>query len=145
VEATPGFDGSADDHELGAVVVGHLRELDAEGALARAYDLPPHRDTVGLCDRCRVIELLLQLVELAPEMRVERELLIDHEERYEHDARTAVRGEATSEIQSMLRLGPAEERNHDVPVADGRRSARETPQPPAGDAETCGQLHRRIW
>ena len=145
MEATPGLDGSADDHELRAVVVGDLGELDAEGALAGAHDLPSHCDTVGLCDRCRVIELLLQLVELASEMRVERELLIDDEERYEHDARTAVRCEAAGEIQSMLRLGPAEERNHDVPIADRRRSPRKPPEAPAGDAEMCGQLHRRIW
>ena len=145
MEATPGFDGSADDHELRAVVVGHLGELDAEGALTGAHDLPAHSDAVGLRDRGRVIELFLQLVDLAPEVRVQRELLIDDEGRDEDDARTAVRCEAAGEIDSMLRLGPAEERNDDVPVADGRRSPRQPPEAPAGDPETCGQLHRRIW
>ena len=145
MEATPGLDGSADDHELRAVVVGHLGELDAESALARTHDLPAHGDAVGLRDRRRVIELVLQLVDLASEVRVQRELLIDDEGRDEDDARTAVRCEAAGEIESMLRLGPAEERNNDVPVADGRRSPREPPEAPAGDPETCGQLHRRIW
>jgi hypothetical protein len=127
VEATAGLDGSADDHELRAVVVGHLGELDAEGALAGTHDLPPHSDAVGLRDRCRVTELLLQLVELASEVRVQRELLIDDEGRDEDDARTAVRREAAGEVESVLGLCAAEERNDDVPVAHGCRSARETP------------------
>jgi len=105
------------------MVVGDLRNLLAERALAGTDDDPAHADAVRVGDRGGVVEALAQLGEV--EVRVERQLLRDHERSDEHDARAAVGGQAAGEVERVLGLVAAEQRDDDVPVADRPRATRE--------------------
>jgi hypothetical protein len=129
-EAAAGFDRGGDDDQLGAVVVGDLRHLLPERALPRPHDHPPHADAVRVGDRSGMVEAFAELREV--EVRVERQLLCDHERRDEHDARAAVGGQAAGEVDPVLRLGATEERDDDMAVADGSRAAREAAEAPPG-------------
>jgi hypothetical protein len=77
VEAAPRLDRRADDHELRAPLGRDAHNLVPETAGPRADDLPPHRHAVGVGDRGRAFEPLLQLGERAVHMRVERQLALD--------------------------------------------------------------------
>ena len=77
-------------------------------------------------------------------MRIERKLLRDDERRDEYDARAAVGGEATGEIERVLGLGPAEERHDDAAITDGRSAPGEAPGLPVECAE-IRPAHHRSW
>ena len=126
------------------MVVRHLRKLAAEGALARADDVPAGTDAVRLREGRRLVERRAELPQLLVEVRVEGELLRDDERRDENDARAAVRGEAAGEVERMLRLRPAEERDDDVPVADGDRAAGEASCAPS-DRREIRAAHQSSW
>ncbi len=117
------------------MVLGHLGELAAEGAVTRPHDPPAHADAVGVCNRCRPVEGGLQVADLAGEVRLEGQLLRNDERRDEHDVRSAVGGEAAGEIEGMLGLGAAEQRNDDAAISDRRRATRKASGVPAGRAQ----------
>ncbi|HET8894496.1 MAG TPA: hypothetical protein VFM96_10410 [Gaiellaceae bacterium] len=108
------------------MVVGDLGDLFAEPAFARPHDHAPHADAVRVRDRRRLVKVLAQLGEI--EVRVERQLLLDDERRDEDDAGTAVGREPAREVERMLRLREAEQRDDDVPVTHRRGSARKPAQ-----------------
>ena len=126
------------------MVVRDLRQLTAERALAGADDAPPCGDAVGLRDRRRLAEGAAKLLLLAAEVRVERQLLRHEQRRDQHDARAAVGGKAAGEIEGVLGLGTAEQRDDDVPVADGDGAAGQTLRAPA-DGQEVGPPHRSSW
>jgi len=125
-------------------VVGRdLGELPPERALAGPYDLPVGRDAVRLGDGGRVRERGAKRLELDVEVRVERQFLRDDERRDEHDVRATVGREAAGEVERMLGLGTAEERNDDAAVPDRRRPPGEAARPAAKSTDVR-PLHR-IW
>jgi hypothetical protein len=115
-----------------------------ERALARADDPPPHADAVRVGDRRRVGKRILEHSQLVVEMRVERQLLRDDERRDKDDPRAALAGEPASEIQSVLRLFPPQQRNDDAAVTDRGRPTREAAgtEPERADVQ---RLHYRTW
>jgi hypothetical protein len=117
------------------VVLGHLGELAAEGAVTRSHDPPAHAHAVGVRNRRRPVEGGLQVADLAREMRIEGQLLRNDERRDEHDVRSAVRSEAAGEIEGVLGLGAAEKRNDDAVVSDRRRAPGETAGAPVSRAQ----------
>jgi len=126
------------------VILRHLGELLAEGTLARADDPADSGDAVRLGDGRRVLERPAERLDLALEVRVERQLLRGDERGDEDHARPAVGGEATGEVERVLGLGAPEERHDDAAVADGGRAPGEA----AGRAVECAQvraLHHRSW
>jgi hypothetical protein len=143
-KAEAGLDRGADDHELGTVVFGDLRQLAAEGAFARADHDPLGGDPVRLGERRSVVERGVEGADLRVEMRRERQLLRHDERRHQDDARTAVGSEPTGEVERVLRLGAAEQRDHDVPVPDGHGAAGETPCATA-DGRKVGPAHQMSW
>jgi len=104
VEAAPRFDRRAHHQELGAAFDGHPGDLVAEAARTGAYDLPPHADAVRGREGGRRLEPLLEHVELAVEMGIQRQLAIDDERRDQHDPRAAVGGEPAGEVEGVFRL-----------------------------------------
>ncbi len=80
------------------MVVRDLGQLAAEGAVARADDLPAGGDAVRLRDRGGMPECSAQALLLVLEVRVERQLLRHDERRDEDDARAAVGGEPAREV-----------------------------------------------
>jgi hypothetical protein len=124
-EPETGLDGCADDDELGPVLVDDLGEVVSERALARADDPAPDADAVRVGDRRRVVERRLQYDELGVEVRVERQLLRNDERRDEDDLGAAVTGEAAGEVEGVLGLLTAEQRDDDAAVADRGRPPRE--------------------
>ena len=125
------------------MVACDLRELPPECAAAGADNLPVCRDAVRLGDCGRVRERSAECLELEVEMRVERELLRDDEWRHEHDVSTAVGRQAAGEVERMLGLAAAEERDDDAAVADRGRAPGQAARPPAESADVR-PLHR-IW
>jgi hypothetical protein len=95
------------------VVVDHAGEVVPERTVARADDPPADADTVRVDDRRGMVERRLQGVGLVMEMRVEREFLRHEERSYEDDARAAVGGQAAREVERVLGLVAAEERDDD--------------------------------
>jgi hypothetical protein len=118
------------------VVLGHLGELAAEGAVARPDDSPSHADPVRAGDCRRTVEVGLEIDDLAFEMGIEGELLRDDERRDEHDASSPVCREAAREVERVLGLGSGEQWHYDAPVPDRRGAPRET----AGLAPSCPQI-----
>ena len=108
------------------MVVGDLGDLLPEPAFAGPHDHAPHADAVRVGDRRCLVEVLAQLREI--EVRVERQLLLDDERRDEDDTGAAVGGEAAGKVERVLGLGEPEERDDDVPVANGHGAAREPAQ-----------------
>jgi hypothetical protein len=123
VEAAPGLDRRADDDELRAAVRGDARHVLAEPPRPRAEDLPPNADAVRARHGCRELEPAHQTGELAVHVRVERQLVLDHERRDEDDPRSTVGREPAGEIERVLRLLPLQERHDDVAVAEPHRNS----------------------
>jgi hypothetical protein len=91
-----------------------------------------------------MVECTPECLNLAVEVRVERKLLRYDEGRDEHDACSAVGRETAGEIERVLGLRTAEERDDDAAVAD-RCSA---PGEPARLPAECAQIrpaHHRSW
>ncbi len=126
------------------MVVGDLGELATERPLARADDAPAHADAVRVGDRGRAIERRAKRDDLVVELGVERQLLLDDEGRHEDDVGAAVGGEPAGEVERVLGLGAAQERDDDAAVADRRGAAGEAARPLAYAAEV-GPLHRMTW
>ena len=144
MEAAARLDRRADDDELGAALGRDARDLLSERSGPRANDLPPHRDAVGVRDRGRRVEPLLQSHELTVEVRIQRQLALEDRRRNEDDARPAVGREPASEVERMLGLLPVEQRHHDRAIRDRARPASEAPRAMMEQVEV-GQLHRRSW
>jgi hypothetical protein len=125
------------------MVARDLRELVAQRAAASPDDPPLRAHAVGLGDGGRVCERRTQAFRLGLEVRVERQLLRHEERRDEDDARAAVGREPAGEVERMLRLAAAEERDHDAPVAD-RGSPPGEAAGPAAESADVRALHR-IW
>ena len=144
MEAAPRLDRRSDDDEFRPALGRDVRDLLAEAPGARADDLLPDRDTVRARDRGRRREPLLQASESAVHVRIERQLALDHQRRDEDDARPAVCSQPASEIESVIRLLPIEQRHDDAPVGDGARPACQ-----ASGAVVQGtnvwKLHFRSW
>jgi hypothetical protein len=113
------------------VIQRHLGQLASESALACPDDPPAHAHAVGVGNRRSTVESGLELADLTFEVGVEGELLWHDEGRDEHHPCSAVRGETAGQVQSVLGLRAPEERHHDAPVADRRRTPRETAGLPA--------------
>jgi hypothetical protein len=126
------------------VILRHLGELLPEGALACANDPADRGGAVRLGDGRRVVERPAEGLDLAIEVRSERELLRDDERRDEHDPGATVRGQAAGEVERVLRLGPPEERHEDAAVADGGRASGDAAGLPAERAEIRAG-HHRSW
>ena len=126
------------------MILRHLGELLAEGALARADDPADRGGAVRLGNGRRVLERPAEHLDLVLEVRVERQLLRGDERGDEDDARAAVGGEAAGEVERVLGLGPPEERHDDAAVADRGRAPGEA----AGLTAECAQVraaHHRSW
>jgi len=117
------------------VLVDDLGEIAPERALARADDPAADTDTVGVGDRRRMVERRLQRGELGVEVRVQRQLSRYHERRDEDHSGAAVAGETAGEIEGVLGLVSAQQRNDDAAVADRRRPPGETPGAPPERAD----------
>jgi hypothetical protein len=144
MEAAPRLDRSADDDELGPALGGNTPDLLAEAPRPRAHDLVPHPDAVGGRHRGRDLEPLLQAHELPVEVRVDRQLALEHRRRDEDDPRSSVGGEPAGEVERVLRLLPVEQRNDDRAVPDGARPASKAPGAVV-DQVDVRQPHRRSW
>lgn len=144
MEAAPGLDRRADDDELRAALGRDPPNLLAQAPRPRADDLAPDRNSVRVRNRCGGFEPLLQAHELPVEVRVERQLPLEHGGRDEDDARSAVGREPAGEVERVLGLLPVEQRHDDGAVGDRARPAREA----AGAAVEevyVRQLHFRSW
>ena len=126
------------------MVLGHLGELAAECALAGPDDPPSDADAVGVCNRRGPVEGGLQVADLSRKMRLEGQLLRNDERRDEHHVRAAIGSEAAREIEGVLGLGAAEERNDDAAISDRRRAPRETAGVPASRAQ-IREPHHSAW
>lgn len=122
----------------------HLGHLASEGAGAGADDAAMGGDAVRLRDRGGLVERGAQLPCLRAEVGVQRQLLGDDERRHEDDARAAIGCEPAREVERMLRLRSAEQRDDDRPVAHGDRSAREAPGATV-DGMEARPPHRSSW
>jgi hypothetical protein len=118
------------------MVLRHFGELLSERAFACANDPAGRGGAVRLGDCGRMIERPAEGRDLAAEVRIERKLLRDDERRDEHDARSAIGGEAAGEIERVLALRQAEERHDDAAVADGGSA----PGEPARLPVECAQI-----
>jgi len=125
------------------VVARDVGELASERAAPRPDDPPVGVHAVRLGDGGRVCERRAQGLRLRVEVRVERQLLRNEERRDEDDARTAVGRDPAGEVERVLRLATAEERDDDAPIADRGRPPREPAGLPAESADVR-TLHR-IW
>ena len=129
------------------MVAGHLRELAPERAVARPDDGAVRAHPVRLGDRGRLRERLAEGLDLGVEMGVERQLVRDDERCDEDDARTPVGGEPAGEVERVLGLGAAEERNDDAAVPEPSHSswygtlARMTP----GSSRRSRLTYRARW
>jgi len=126
------------------MVLRDLRQLAAESALAGANDASPRGHAVGLRDRRRLVECAMKCLLLAAEMRIERQLLRHEERRHQHDAGATVGSETAGEGERVLGLGAPEQRDHDVPVANGDGAAGQAPRAPSDRGEV-GPPHRSSW
>lgn len=122
------------------MVVGDLGDLLPEPAFSRSHDHAPHADAIRICDRRSLVETRAQLGDI--EVCVERKLLLDDERRHEDDTGAAVGSEPAREIEGMLCLDKAEERDDDVPVAHRGGAAGDPAQPAAGREP---DPHRSRW
>jgi hypothetical protein len=91
-----------------------------------------------------MVERPLQCSELGIEVRVERQLLRDDERCDEDDLGAAIAGEPAGEIERVLGLLSAEQRDDDAAVADRGGPARESPRA-APDRPDVGALHYKTW
>jgi hypothetical protein len=121
-----------------------LGELGPERPHARPHDRAADADAVRLGDRGGRLEPPPQLRRLGAEVRIERQLSLDHERRHEHDARAAVSGEPAGEVERVLRLLALEERHDDAPVGDRPCSPRE-PARAAARTPDVRPSHRSSW
>ena len=126
------------------MVGGDLGNLASERTCARADGATMGRDAVRLGDGRRLVERSAQLAQLDVEVGIQRQLLRDDERRDEDHPRAAVGGEAAGEVERMLGLAPAEERDDDRPVADGDGAAREALRP-AAEGVDARPAHHRSW
>ena len=146
MEAPPGVDRRADDHELGSAFGRDAGHLVAEAPRTRPHDHPPHADSVRARHGGGGLEPLLQRGELAVEVRVQRQLTVDDERRDEHDPRAAVGREPTGEVERVLRLLQLAERDDDATVGDRLGPQHEPAQPPPQCPYVrTPQRHRRSW
>jgi hypothetical protein len=126
------------------MVARHLRHLAAERACTRANDAAVRGDAVRLGDGGSLVERCAELSDLGVEVGVQRQLLGDDQRRDEDDARAAVGGEAATEVERVLGLVAAEERDDDRPIAHRGRAAGEA----LGAATDGGEIrasHRSSW
>jgi hypothetical protein len=142
VEAAPRLDRHADDDELRMALRRDTRDLVGEAPGPRPHDLATHRDAVGGRDRRRGLEPLLEARERPVEVRVQRQLALEHGRRDEHDPRAAVGREATGEVEGVLGLLPVEQRHDDAAIGDRARPTREAPGAAMEQVEV-GAPHRR--
>jgi hypothetical protein len=129
-EAPTRLDRRSHHDELGVTLRSDARDVLAEGPRPRPDDLPPDRDSVRARYRGRRLEPLLQLGERTVEMRVQRQLALEHCRRDEHDARATVGREPAREDERVLRLLLIEERDNDAAIGNRLRPQREAPGAP---------------
>jgi hypothetical protein len=125
VEAAPRLDRRTDDHELCPSLRGDAVHLLSEATRPGADDLPPHADAVGGGNRCRGLEPLPERHQLPVEVRIERQLAVEHGRGDEHDSGAAVGRKPAGEVDRMLRLGVVEQGDDDRAIRDRARPARE--------------------
>jgi len=126
------------------MVAGHLGDLPADPARPCADEPAPRPEPVRVRDRGRMIEPIAQRTDLRVEVGVERQRLLDEQRRDEDDAGTAVRGEPAGEVECVLRLVPAEERDDDAPEA-GRGRPPENAADSALEPLEVRAPHRSSW
>ena len=144
VEAAPRLDRCPHDYELGAALRRDAGDVLPQAPRARADNLAPHSDAVRARHRFRGPESLLEARQLSVEVRVQRQLTLDHERRDENDARAAVGRQPAREIERVLGLLAVEQRYDDAAVGDRARPPRETPRTAMKEPDV-GQLHRSSW
>ena len=144
MEAPPRLDRRADDDELRAAFSCDAGDVLPQAPRARADNLAPHSDAVRARHRFRGPESLLEARQLSVEVRVQRQLTLDHERRDENDARAAVGRQPAREIERVLGLLAVEQRYDDAAVGDRARPPRETPRTAMKEPDV-GQLHRSSW
>jgi hypothetical protein len=118
------LDRRTDDQELCSTLHRDARDLLAEAPRSRTDDLAAHADAVGSGHRSRGLEPLSDAYELPVEMRVERELALEHGRCDEDDSGAAVGREPASEIDRVLGLRVVEQSDDDGAVRDRPRPAR---------------------
>jgi hypothetical protein len=144
LEAPARLDRRSHDDELGPPLGGDARNFFAEAPGTGAHDLPPDADAVRGRHRGGAVEPLLQARERAVHVRVQRQLALDDERPDEDDPGSAVGGEATGEVERMLRLVLVEQRHDDAAIGDRARPAREAPRAPV-ERSQVERLHRISW
>ena len=144
VESTPRLDRRTDDHEFCPSLRDDARHFLSEAPRPGADDLPPHTDAVGSGHRRRGLEPLLEAHELSVEMRVHRQLALEHGGSDEDDSSSAVGREPAGEVDRVLRLLPLEQGHDDGAIRDRARPARETARATVEDS-CVRKLHRISW
>jgi hypothetical protein len=144
VEAAPRLDRCPHDYELGAALRRDASDVLAEPPRPRADDLAPHSHAVRARHRFRGPEPLLEARQLSVEVRIQRQLQLEHGRSDENDAGAAVGREPAREIERVLGLLAVEQRHDDAAVGDRARPPREAPRTAMEEADV-GQLHRKSW
>jgi len=142
VEAAPRLDRRADDDELRMALRRDARDLVGEATRPRPHDLAAHRDAVRARHRRRGLEPLLEARKRHVEVRVQRQLALEHGRRDENDPRAAVGREPAGEIERVLGLLPVEQGHDDAAIGDRARPAREAPGAAMEQVEVVAP-HRR--
>ena len=144
MKAAPRLDRRADDHELGPPFRSDAGHFLSEAPRAGANDLAAHTDSIGGRNRGGQIEPLPEGDELAVEVRVDRQLALEHGRCDEHDSRAAVGGEPAGEVDRVLGLGVVEQRDDDGAIRDRTGPAREAPRATVEEVYVR-ESHRISW
>jgi hypothetical protein len=119
------LDRRTDDQELRSTLHRDACDFLAEAPRPRTDDLAAHSDAVGSGHRSRQLEPLPEAHELPVEMRVERELALEHGRCDEDDSGAAVGREPAGEVDRVLGLRVVEQRDDDGAIRDRAGPARE--------------------
>jgi len=128
------------------VLCRHVGQLAAERALSRPDDETVRVDAVGVRDGGSPRERFAKRLRFLVQMRAQRQFLRDEERGDEDDVRSPVGGEAAGEVERVLRLLQAEQRDDDAAVAQHQSSwygtlARMTP----GSSRSSRFTYNAFW